>query len=321
MADKCIAFTAKGHRCRRRYTCDHGAGVRLCGSHHKVYSVLIQDGSRLRTATEMLEAIYHDEAVYVNRLLRREQRELRLQGEMFWLEQQEDERRLTQEIIEDAFDRRLTEIEQGIANWGRPERQVRPKKQISELEKFVNDKQNIHTNAAVKQTINILNTILKIPVSNDYKWNMEYCSRTPGEVIAACNLSIDSSRTMMDKYTSDDDIYDLGSGIYGRVLDCVWQYIKTSEDKETLCNILKTELEDNIGMCQQGNLSRLANVLAGYLEGVGSGESIAEVLGREFPKLWDINDEDERVQAGNTILDRLAVVDKNIRKAWIDGLY
>jgi hypothetical protein len=101
----------------------------------------------------------------------------------------------------------------------------------------------------------------------------------------------------------------------------VWQYIKNSEDRKTLRTILKSELEDNVGMCQQGNLSRLANVLAGYLEGVGSFESISEVLGREFPKLLDIDNEDERIAQGNKILDRLVVTDADTRKVWIDGLY
>jgi hypothetical protein len=45
------------------------------------------------------------------------------------------------------------------------------------------------------------------------------------------------------------------------------------------------------------------------------------VLGREFPKLWDIDNEDERIAQGNKILDRLVVTDADTRKAWIDGLY
>jgi hypothetical protein len=45
------------------------------------------------------------------------------------------------------------------------------------------------------------------------------------------------------------------------------------------------------------------------------------VLGREFPKLMDIDNEDERIAQGNKILDRLAVMDADTRKVWIDGLY
>lgn len=317
MPAMCIATTKQGVPCSRRYSTDHGNDVMLCGTHTRQYCIPIAYQQRMRTSMEMMVAIREDEVIFVGKRLRKERREA---VRMHYADVQQDIQ-LVDEIVDDAFQRRLDDINNAVAMIDRPEPQPRPKKQDGELKKFVNDKQNIHTSAAVQQTINILNTILKIKVPSGYKWNMKRCSKTPGEVIAACRLSIDSARTMMDKYTTSDDIYEMGYGIYGRVLDCVWQYIKNSEDNKTLCKILKTEMEDNIGMCQQGNLSRLANVLAGYLEGVGSGESIAEVLGREFPKLLDIDDEDKRLEAGNKILDRLAVVDKDTRKAWIDGLY
>jgi len=190
-----------------------------------------------------------------------------------------------------------------------------------ELEKFSSDRQNVHTSYATKQTKDIIERIMKVEVEKGYKWNMKRCSKTPGEIITMCRLCINSSRTMIDKYTSNDSISGFGGGIYGRLLDCVWQYIKQSEHKKDLFKILRTELQDNIGMCQQGNLTRLANVLAGYLEGIGSTESVAEILGREFPKLWDIDDEDERVAEGNKILNRVGVVEDKVRHDWIGSLY
>ena len=190
-----------------------------------------------------------------------------------------------------------------------------------ELENFTKDRQNVHTSYATKQTKDIIERIMQVEVEKGYKWNMTRCSKTPGEIIAMCRLDINSSRTMIDKYTSKDSISGFGEGIYGRLLDCVWQYIKKSEHKKDLFKILRSELHDNIGMCQQGNLTRLANVLAGYLEGIGSTESIAEILGREFPKLWDINDEDERVAEGNKILNRVGVVEDKVRHDWIGSLY
>jgi hypothetical protein len=315
----CIAFTAKGTRCSHRgYLCGGGQGICLCGKHENVYFKL-KDG-HYPTLEEARQVIQRDiENFTANRLQRQqriERRRLYEEALQQWIID-EQMRRLNDEIVEDAIARRLEEL---MMEPPRPIPPPKPKKD-NELEKFVKDKQNVHTSAAVNQTKQIIETILKIDVPASYKWNMKRCSKTPGEIISECRLSIDSSRTMMDKYTMDDNIYELGNGIYGRVLDCVWQYIKKSEDKKTLCKILKTELEDNIGMCQQGNLSRLANVLAGYLEGIGSCESLAEILGREFPKLWDIEDEDERVAAGNAILDRLVVKDEKVRNDWIGSLY
>ena len=85
-------------------------------------------------------------------------------------------------------------------------------------------------------------------------------------------------------------------------MDGVWQYIKNSEHKADLCKILKAELKDNIGMCLQGNLTRICNVLAGYLEGIGSHETPADRLGRELPKLMEIEDDAKRVEAAKKVL-------------------
>jgi len=111
----------------------------------------------------------------------------------------------------------------------------------------------------------------------------------------------------------------MGEGIYGRVLDCVWQYIKGSEHKTDLYRILKSEMEDNIGMCAQGNLSRLTNIVAGYMDGVGPQESLSEILGRLLPPLTEIEDDEERLDKAKKIMDEYAVPDTE-RDSWLEAL-
>ena len=101
--------------------------------------------------------------------------------------------------------------------------------------------------------------------------------------------------------------------------DGVWQYIRDSEDKACLVKILKTELEDNIGMCAQGNLSRICNVLSGYLQGIGQSESISTILGREFPKLMEIEREADRFREGERILRENNVPEVEW-EVWLDPL-
>ena len=188
------------------------------------------------------------------------------------------------------------------------------------LETIANDNQNVHTTEAVKQTKDIVKKVLAIHVPPEYQWNTFWISKTPGAIILNCSLGINAGRIMMDKYTLSDDIYEMGPGIYGKVLDGVWQYIKNSKDKKDLCKILGQELKENVGMCLQGNLSRLCNVLAGYMENIGPQESIAEILGREFAIISQIADYDERFAKGNKILDDNEVTDAEIREAWISAL-
>ena len=194
-----------------------------------------------------------------------------------------------------------------------------PARQAGELEQFAQDRQKVHTTHAVNQTKEIVARILKIPVPPEYRWNMDECSKTPGEIILECKVSPTATWQMMAKYCQADNVYEMGKGIYGRVLDCVWQYIKGSEHKEDLCKILKTEMQDNIGMCAQGNLSRLANIVAGYMEGVGAQESLAEILGRLLPPLMEIVDEGERLDKAKKIMDDYHVpVDD--RPQWLEAL-
>jgi hypothetical protein len=111
----------------------------------------------------------------------------------------------------------------------------------------------------------------------------------------------------------------VGKGIYGKVLDGVWQYIRNSPDKADLCKILKQELKDNIGMCAQGNLTRLCNVLAGYMDGIGNHESAAERVGRLLPKLMDIEDEEQRVSMGKEVLRESGIAEGEWG-VWLEAL-
>jgi len=170
------------------------------------------------------------------------------------------------------------------------------------LEALANDPQNVHTTEAVRQTKDIVERVRKVPVPEGYRWNTHVVSKTIGEIIVECELSAHAAAQMFNQYVSNVSVYDIEEGIYGKVLDSVWQYIKSSPDKEDLCKILKNEMTDNIGMCAQGNLSRICNILAGYMDGVGAQESLSELLGRLLPPLMAIEDVSERIRLACVIL-------------------
>jgi hypothetical protein len=191
-----------------------------------------------------------------------------------------------------------------------PERQLRH---------IAADPQNVHTTEAVRQTKDIVAKIRQLPVPEEYRWHPINASKTPFEIGLDCKLTQRAAWQMISQYAQATAIYDIEEGIYGKVLDCVWQFIKNSPDKDDLCKIIKREMEDNIGMCAQGNLSRICNVLAGYMDGVGSQESLSERLGRLLPPLMEIQDHEERVAAAIRILLENKVPDEE-RAAWLDPL-
>lgn len=187
------------------------------------------------------------------------------------------------------------------------------------LGQFAADPQNVHTSEAVRQTKDIVARVLQIPVPVEYRWHPIHASKTPFEIGLECKLSQRAAWQMMSQYAQDVSIYDIEPGIYGKVLDCVWQYVKGSADKDDLCAIVRQELQDNVGMCAQGNLSRVCNILAGYMDGVAPPESTADKLGRLLPPLATIDDAYDRfIQAAAILKDNN--VPRDHWHAWMDAL-
>jgi hypothetical protein len=184
---------------------------------------------------------------------------------------------------------------------------------LGELGQFANDNQNVHRAATVQMVTDVIDRVLKIPVPPEYVGN-----RTTGEILLHVPMCPESVQWFIKKYYAQEDIYEYGNGIYSRVTNSVWQYIKHSPDKKDLCSIFSTEIKDSIGMCAQGNLTRICNVLAGYLEGVNT-ETQGEQLQRRMAKLMDLENPEDRIREGKKILEELSVPLAE-QDSWIEAL-
>jgi hypothetical protein len=179
------------------------------------------------------------------------------------------------------------------------------------LEGFANDRQNVHKKETVENVKKNVELILKINVPDEYQTET---LKTLSEIIADCNLSKKAAWQMTAKYCEEESIYEM-EGIYPKILNSIWQFIKFSEHKEDLKKILKSEMEDNIGMCAQGNLSRLCNILNGYLDGFQfDTENQIEKLGNELYKLMEIENYAERMEKAIEILKKFNIDESK----WID---
>jgi hypothetical protein len=190
---------------------------------------------------------------------------------------------------------------------------------VPQLGQIAQDNQNVHTQIVVEQTKKNVQEILKIPVPEIFKWQKNKLSMTYKTIVMFCHLSPKSAWQFSSMYCSDATIYDLEPGIFGKVVDGVWQFIQGSPDKADLKKILAAELKDNVGMCAQGNLSRMCNVLQGYLDGIGQKESVNAILGREFGKLMELENPVERESRGAAILRENNVPDSEW-ETWLEPL-
>ena len=187
-----------------------------------------------------------------------------------------------------------------------------------QLAQLAQDRQNVHTAVVVAKVKETVDKILLITVPLEYRTDT---LKTSGEIILECKLSRGAAWQMMAKYCGDDNIYEMGNGIYGRVLNSVWQYIKASPDAADLKKILAAEMEDNIGMCAQGNLSRLCNILSGYLDGINTDvKSKNEIIGEKLADLMSSElNEDQRREIGRLILDEHGIPFEEWN-AWLEAL-
>lgn len=156
-----------------------------------------------------------------------------------------------------------------------------PVQEEGELVNFVKDPQNVHTQLAVKNTLNAVDKILSL--GSPYKHATKAVCMN---LILECPLTVRALCDFTVRYWNfEADIYDIGPGIYFKLVNAIWHYTTQSPHKEDICKIIANELDDSVGMCAQGALSRLCNILAGYVEGIGEQRSNSEILGDVMPSI------------------------------------
>jgi predicted house-cleaning noncanonical NTP pyrophosphatase (MazG superfamily) len=57
---------------------------------------------------------------------------------------------------------------------------------------------------------------------------------------------------------------------YSKIFDHLWSYIRSHPHKEELVKRLTEEIIEGVGVCPNGKLARLMNVVEGYMEGVST---------------------------------------------------
>jgi hypothetical protein len=106
------------------------------------------------------------------------------------------------------------------------------------------------------------------------------------------------------------------------VFDGLWVYIHNQKTdlRNDLITRLHQELEDNVGTCAQGNLSRLVNVLSGYIEKEMDCAPVFEVSLSDL--MANISKEKNfsiRIQKAVALLEERKV-SQNERESWLEAM-
>ena len=126
----------------------------------------------------------------------------------------------------------------------------------------------------------------------------------------------------VNKWFNTDTCRQQGDKLYKHVLRGLVAYIGKVHDPETRQELWKRswqECDEAVGMCCEGHISRLCNVLVGFDDAFKPPVSFAEILQAKMAaiSIMDVSTED-KLQQANTFFNEYAIP-QDQRQAWLDA--
>jgi len=189
------------------------------------------------------------------------------------------------------------------------------------LQKLAGDGQNVHTRIVTKQTNTSMDIINSTTVPKG--------QRTTDEIITHWSNSLgldwqDINTVYLDmlEWGAKTTIYKPDDYYYRKTLRGLWALIKTysgDEFKEILKRLFE-ECQESVGMCGQGHITRLCNVLVGFHSAFLTVQSSMEQFQTKIAALAadESLSTQTKLKEATVLLDEYDIPD-NQRQAWIDA--
>lgn len=182
-----------------------------------------------------------------------------------------------------------------------------------DLEAFVADRQNVHREPVSLQTNRGLDVLLKVAMPAGQETLAEIRDAWGGPTKNK-KLLRDMKRWYDRSMCREDDDW-----LYKRTLDSLWALIKTSEFRAELVKRLYEEAVDAEGMCCDGHITRLVNVMTGFHDEFSPHVSHAEQVQQRMSAIsaTDVSVEEKALEAWKSLAE-LNVPEAD-RRAWIEA--
>lgn len=178
----------------------------------------------------------------------------------------------------------------------------------TDLERLAKDEQNVHTKEVVTQTRDTYNYLLKtsVPAGQDTLNEMRtaWADKNTKKVM----------RDVSKYYALEDNEY-----MYKQMLDGLWARIQTHSEKCELIQRLWEETSESVTKCYQGHVSRLSNVLVGFVDDVKPDVPVGEILQQKIAAISEKSVRiEEKVSMAWGVFEELEIP-MDERNAWIEA--
>lgn len=192
-----------------------------------------------------------------------------------------------------------------------------PKNVTTELGKMAYDKQNVHTQPVVKHTSKTTEILLSQVIPDE--WDMQSIIES---YLRRNKLVVKYKSTLKDicKWYRTRTCRTKNDKLYARMLDGLLVIIQSNTaNKNELMKRLLEETSEAVGLCCEGHLARLANVMVGFDERFNPEVPVGEILQQ---KMTLIAGKDIPVEAkvfeAYAVFQELKIPDEE-QAAWIDA--
>jgi hypothetical protein len=197
-----------------------------------------------------------------------------------------------------------------------------PPPPIPRLQALAQDQQNVHTREVSHQTNESTRKLLEVTVPLQQKTEQTLMLSWYALPNAPPHHKILKVAIDMNKWFNTETCREQGDKLYKHLLRGLVAYISQVRDVETKQELWKRayqECDESVGMCCEGHITRLCNVLVGFDEAFQPPVPFSEILQNKMAaiSLMDVSI-DEKIQHATTFFNEYAVPMEQ-RQAWLDA--
>lgn len=193
---------------------------------------------------------------------------------------------------------------------------------VPRLQVLAGDNQNVHTREVSQQTNASTAKLLEVVVPIQQKTEQTMMLAWYALPNAPAHHKILKVALDVNKWFGTETCRREGDKLYKHLLRGLVAYIGRVHDADTKQELWRRayqECDESVGMCCEGHITRLCNVLVGFDEAFQPPVPFAEILQNKMAAIFMMDvPTDEKIQQANTFFNEYAVPDEE-RHAWLDA--